>query len=539
MNTKHNAYSIPEDYHTNLLAVSFKIRIIDILLGLTAAALIKKIVGVPVPQELFFTFYAWFLTSLGYLIFFSRKFLKNRQIIDKVHFSYYFFGIVYAVFIAHYLGGAEWIAFFIYFFDLVYANVLLPRSKGAFISLFMALSYFLLVLLEYKGIVPHRGIFSPDMMTYDNLRYFVSTNLAVIAVVFFLMSYSTGFFSKIKQDRENHLMDSKNRFAAKSEQLGKIAEALKKQIAENAYLKEATMEYIEKKESELVAVKKDLEGQIDKLRQTQKTMVFMIDDLNKMSSQLKSARDHLEEEVKKRTDKLMDISQKLHRSERLSFLGRLAGSVTHELRNPLAILKNSTYYLKKKIRDSENESIVKNIEIIDKEVARIDAIIENIMGFARTTSPNFKRADIRTVVEHAVSLLNVPESIKIEKEYNEVPEVEIDANQVTHALTNIANNAIIAMNANGVLIFRVLEKDDFVCIEIEDTGPGIPSSDKELIFEPLYSSRPKGTGLGLPIAKMMVEKQEGRIDFESSLGKGTIFKIFLPIKRKVRGGANG
>jgi signal transduction histidine kinase len=298
-------------------------------------------------------------------------------------------------------------------------------------------------------------------------------------------------------------------------------------------MRRAAMGYVEKKEFELEAVKKDLEDQIEKLRKTQRSMFFMIEDLNGMSAQLKDARDHLEDKVRERTDELLNISKKLHRSERLAFLGKLAGSVTHELRNPLAVIKNAVYYLDKKFAGKKDKNILKYMDILKREVSIVDAIIDDIMGFAKTRQPSIETVDVNEVIENAITLLNIPALISVEKDFKKLPEIKGDSNQLMHAIVNIANNAIVAMNGNGVLSFRTRKDKGRVCIEIGDTGPGIPPDQRDLIFEPLYSSKPKGTGLGLPISKMMVENQEGSIDFTSELGEGTVFRILLPLKRKV------
>jgi signal transduction histidine kinase len=293
------------------------------------------------------------------------------------------------------------------------------------------------------------------------------------------------------------------------------------------------MGYVEKKEFELEAVKKDLEDQIEKLRKTQRSMFFMIEDLNGMSAQLKDARDHLEDKVRERTDELLNISKKLHRSERLAFLGKLAGSVTHELRNPLAVIKNAVYYLDKKFASKKDKNILKYMDILKREVSIVDAIIDDIMGFAKTRPPKVETVDVNEVVENAITLLNIPSLVSVEKDFGDLPEIKGDSNQLMHAMVNIANNAIVAMNGNGTLSFRTRKEGESVRIDIGDTGPGIPPDQRDLIFEPLYSSKPKGTGLGLPISKMMVENQEGSIDFTSELGEGTVFRIYLPLNRKV------
>ncbi|MFH1798067.1 MAG: ATP-binding protein [Candidatus Omnitrophota bacterium] len=538
---KNNSYVAGKnrEEQVELIIASFRIRVFVLFLGIISAGIIQNIIGIVVPREVWLIFCVWLLTSALYLVFFKFGFCKTRAGVDKVHFSYYFFGILYATTLVHYFGGAEWIAFFIYLFDLTYANVLLRRSKGALITLLMGACYLLLLFLEFKGIIPHARIFMPAMMACDNLKYVLSTDVVVITVVFFLMSYSMGFFSKMKESRENSLIESKNAFELKSRQLERVARVLRKKIEENKYIKRTTAEYIKKKEFELNMVKKDLEGQIDKLRKTQESMLFMREDINSMSNQLKEGRDHLEDKVRERTDELLEIGRKLHRSERLAFLGKLAGSVTHELRNPLAVLKNAVYFLKRKFKQNKDKEILANMVVIEKEITIIDSIMDDIMGFARTKTSELKKIKLKNVIKDALSRIKIPEFVRIEEDYEELPEIKIDTNQVKHAIVNIINNAIMAMNGNGVLTFRLRKNDNYACVEIEDTGQGISPDERDLIFEPLYSSKPKGTGLGLPIAKMMIENQGGKIEFESEPAKGTLFKIFLPIDREGEGARNG
>ncbi|MFH1878928.1 MAG: ATP-binding protein [Candidatus Omnitrophota bacterium] len=515
-----------------LLYTSFEIRVLNILVAFVCLAVLKNFLGIHLPDRVLMVFGIWLLTSVFYLGVFRLINFRKIRSLENAHCSYYFFGVIYATGVAHYIGGAEWISFFIYLVDLVYANVLLRRGKGMLVTAFIVFSFLTLIYLEYKGIISHHRQFVLELASYDSLRYILCTNVVVVTTVFVLLSYSTGLFSKMKEDRENRIIDSRNTFEVKTRQLENIARELKKKVAENKYIKRAAMGYIEKKEFELAQVKKDLEDQISKLRKTQKSMFFMIEDLNEMSSQLKEARDHLEDKVRERTEDLLDISGKLHRSERLAFLGKLSGSVTHELRNPLAVLKNAVYFLEKRFKDENDEKVARYIDIVRKEINIIDSIIDDIMGFAKTRAPELEETDIRDVIDAAVSSINIPEMIKVKKEFNEIPVIKIDKEQVLHAVVNIANNAIMAMNGNGVLTFRASVEDNKACIEIQDTGPGIPPDEKGLIFEPLYSSKPKGTGLGLPIARMMVENNDGTIEFDTELGEGTIFRILLPLYRR-------
>lgn len=306
---------------------------------------------------------------------------------------------------------------------------------------------------------------------------------------------------------------------------------LKKAVEENEKTREAARVSIEEKEAEINLIKKDLGEQIEKLRKTQGAMALMIKDLNDMSAELKEARDRLEEKVAERTNELMNISQKLHRSEKLAFLGRLAGSVTHELRDPLGILSNAAYCLDQRVKETRDGEAEKLVTTIKKEISIIDNIIEDIMGFAGTRQNRFVEIDIKEVVEDTIARLFIPKLIRVERHFEDLPGIELDPEQIQHALLNIANNAIMAMKGNGVLTFRSHGRESgYVCVEVEDTGVGIKPEDRLLVFEPLYSTKPKGTGLGLSLAKMLVEAHKGRIEFTSEVGKGTTFSVFLPVK---------
>ena len=355
----------------------------------------------------------------------------------------------------------------------------------------------------------------------------------VVTSFLLLLAFVTGLFSQLKEDREKNILDSKSRFKTKAEQLEKMAIALKKKVSENAYIRRAALGYVEKKEFELRVIRKDLEEQIEKQRRTQKSMLFMIEDLNEMSNQLKDSKDHLEDKVRERTDELLHISKRLHRSERLAFLGRLAGSVTHELRDPLAVMKNSIEYMDMKIKSGQGDgNIQKYIDLLKKQVSTINRIIDDIMGFAKTQPADLVSVNLAEVLKDILKGITIPQMIKLKKEFESVPKMMVDKNQLRHTVTNVTNNAIIAMKGSGELTVRIKNEEKGACIEIEDDGPGIPPDERELIFEPLYSSKPKGTGLGLPIARMMIENQGGRLDFETEVGKGTVFKIHLPIREE-------
>ena len=461
-------------YQSRLVFTSFKIRVFNLLIAILVAVIVRNFLEVNISKEAIIVYFAWLVTSSAYLLPFRPGIAKNVKWVEKIHFSYYFLGIFYATMLVHYLGGGEWVAVIVYFFDLIYANVLMRRSKGAIITLLIMAAYFSLIFLEYNGVLSHHTVFVPAEATFKSFNFIFATNLAIMGMFFFLISYSTGLFSRMKEDREKDLLESKNRFAIKSEQLEEIMLKLKKKVAENTYIKRAAMGFIQKKEFEIEKTKMELEDKLGKIRKTQKSMFFMIEDLNGMSSQLKETKDQLEEKVRVRSDELLRISGKLYRSERLAFLGKLAGSVTHELRNPLAVLKNAVYVLGTKLKGSKDEKIEYYIKMIEREIMLVDSIIEDIMGFAKTSPSEIAETDLAYLINNIISTLDIPDTLEVKTEFQEVSKVEIDPRQISHAFVNIANNAIMAMKGNGLLTFRVFDLDETVCVEIEDTGPGIP-----------------------------------------------------------------
>ncbi len=515
-----------------ILSVSFEFRILNLLVILLCFGWLREISGFRISGEIFLVLLVWLLVCIAYFVLFGKGMIRTRKSLANAHFGYYFAGIACAAVLMRLLAGTAWVAAALLLFELVYANILMKRMRGMAVTAFAAFCYFSVRLMAHKGIfVP--GFVIPGAAEVSGQGYFSGMGVVVIGAVFSFLSLETGIFSKVRSGMEEEILVAEQRTAARTERLRSMAKALKKKTDENEHVRNSARRYIEKKEREVDAIRRDLEEQIEKLRETQGSMVFMIDDLNEMSAQLREAHDRLEEKVRERTEELMHINQKLHRSEKLAFLGRLAGSVTHELRNPLGVLSNAAYCLGKKVEHLKNEDIEKYLTMLRKEITVIDQIIRDIMGFARTRMPKVEEIDIRKLINRTIAELDIPALVEVKKELMELPRVKVDPNQMRHAFLNIANNAIIAMKGNGILTFRTHgEKSGKVCIEIEDDGPGIRPEERDLIFEPLYSSKPKGTGLGLPLAKMLIESHSGKLEFTSDPGKGTTFSICLPVKRE-------
>jgi PAS domain S-box-containing protein len=246
-------------------------------------------------------------------------------------------------------------------------------------------------------------------------------------------------------------------------------------------------------------------------------------------AKLKEYSERLEEMVEERTRELRETQAQLVLREKLATLGQLAGGVGHELRNPLGAIKNAAYFLNMVVEEGETE-VKESLEIIEREIATSERIISGLLDFARTKPPNRERVDIKEIIWQSLSRSNVPEEIELGVEIEEaIPIIEADPIQVGQVFINIATNAIQAMPEGGKLEVKARLRGEEVEVSFRDSGVGIAEENLEKIFEPLFTSKAKGIGLGLAVIKAMVEGHGGRIEVESEEGKGSRFIVKLPI----------
>jgi signal transduction histidine kinase len=239
-----------------------------------------------------------------------------------------------------------------------------------------------------------------------------------------------------------------------------------------------------------------------------------------------SDRKRAEEALQDKTRALEAAQEELVRHEGLATLGQLAGGVSHELRNPLGVIKNSVYYLKMVVPDDER--VRKHLAILDREVATATRIISGMLDFARTTPPMRAPTDVNSLVRDGLERLMAADSVRIERDLAEgLPPVMVDADQVRLVLDNLLSNATQAMPEGGVLTVRTRSVGGRVEICVEDTGAGIAPEHLERIFEPLFTTKSKGIGLGLALARRLTEANDGTIRVEAAAGGGTRFLVEL------------
>jgi signal transduction histidine kinase len=276
--------------------------------------------------------------------------------------------------------------------------------------------------------------------------------------------------------------------------------------------------------TELQIANEKLQASEEELRAANEELRATEEELRASNEELQAANEHLKE-----------TQEQLIRSEKLAAIGKLAGGVGHELRNPLGAIKNAVYYIKGKLINSElaktESRIIEFLGIMDDEINSSNKIINDLLNFSRVAKPAVSPTKIRKVMEDALPYLTVPENIEVINKLNDnLPEVEIDADQIRQVFVNIATNAIQAMPEGGKVTIDARKGNKFLEIVISDTGDGISEDMIRKIFDPLFTTRAKGIGLGLAVCKSIVERHGGAIEVESRVGEGAIFTIKLPLK---------
>jgi signal transduction histidine kinase len=260
-----------------------------------------------------------------------------------------------------------------------------------------------------------------------------------------------------------------------------------------------------------------------------------------MYEELKNFSSRLEERVRLASAKLEETQRQLFQSEKLAALGKLSAGIAHEIRNPLTSIKILIYSL---VDENATEiSREKDLTVIEGEIERVNKIIKQFLDFARPRPPALEPTDIRRVIEETLSLVAYEIESQgvslVREDASELPAVLMDGEQVKQVFLNLILNAVQAMPQGGQLRIAAAPKRGgpgdsaapVVEIAIQDTGKGMPEDVKNRIFEPFFSTKEEGIGLGLSIAQRIVEEHGGTIRVETTPGKGTTFFLRFPLDR--------
>ncbi len=225
-----------------------------------------------------------------------------------------------------------------------------------------------------------------------------------------------------------------------------------------------------------------------------------------------------------------DLQQKLLRAERLGVLGEMAGSMGHEMRNPLNVIKTSAFYIRGKITGADPK-VMDHLDRVERGVERADNIITDLLSYSRIGTSVPRETDMRLLVDSSVGELTVPEGVEIKVAVpDDLPAGWVDPGQYGQVLHNLLVNAVQAMPAGGTIEVELRDTEGYLETVVRDNGAGISAEDLPKVFEPLFSTKAVGTGFGLAVCRRLVEDHRGTISLESEEGKGTTVMFRLPMK---------
>jgi len=239
------------------------------------------------------------------------------------------------------------------------------------------------------------------------------------------------------------------------------------------------------------------------------------------------------EELAEANKHLQEAEATVRRTERLAALGQLSAGLAHEIRNPLSTIKGSAEMLLKNV-DANGAVAHELAGFISSEVDRTNALVTRFLDFARPLSLRLEKAEIGEVIDEAVAEVeqhSPPLDVSIYKNYSpDIPPLLLDRQLIERVLYNLLLNAAQASPPQGSVTVKTRQVGDTVEIDVIDRGAGIAPKDRESIFNPFFTTKSSGVGLGLAIVSKIVDEHSGQITVESEPGAGSVFRVFLPMK---------
>lgn len=267
-----------------------------------------------------------------------------------------------------------------------------------------------------------------------------------------------------------------------------------------------------------------------------------ITEKKKAVTELEHYRRHLEEMVRERTRELESAQNELVKRERLSVLGQLTATVSHELRNPLGVIRSSNFYLQRKV-GTDDPKVDKHFKRIEEQVNLCDLIVSDLLEYTRGRTVALEQRPITPWLEQLIDQLAETQDLTIEKHFSQtLPAVPHDQEKMRRVFINLIENAAYAVRAMAEMQAKAgkayqpgirvtaTESEEMVVIEVRDNGIGMDEATRQHAFEPLFTTRARGTGLGLANVQKIVAEHDGKVSLVSEPGKGTIVTVVLPCK---------
>ena len=271
------------------------------------------------------------------------------------------------------------------------------------------------------------------------------------------------------------------------------------------------------------------------LRESAERLSLREAELSQAQIDLEEINASLEERVRSRTDELFAAQGELVKKERMAAIGQLTATVAHELRNPMSAIRNTVFMMKDQQSRGQPVELGRPLDRISRSIDRCEKIIQELLDFSRSRQLQTDALMFDAWLRHVMSEFTAPPgmAIAIETGAGET-KVAVDSDRLQRVVINLVENAVQALAehrsaAEPRIVLRTQTRSDALELQIEDNGPGIPAVDLAKVFEPLFTTKRQGTGLGLPTVKQIVEQHGGTIVLESTLGEFTRAVIRLPL----------
>ena len=253
-----------------------------------------------------------------------------------------------------------------------------------------------------------------------------------------------------------------------------------------------------------------------------------ITERKRMVEEIRKLNEELELKVQQRSRQLLQAQEELVRKEKLAVLGQVAGSVGHELRNPLGVMSNAVYYLQAVLTDAD-ETTREYLGIIKNEIAGSERIVSDLLDSVRTKPPQPEVVGVAELLGQTLRKLTIPPSVSVQMDIPAtLPRLRVDAQQIHQVFRNLISNGMEAMPDGGTLEIRAVAAANKVTISVRDSGIGMTAEQLGKLFQPLFTTKARGIGLGLIVVKNLTEANGGKVEVQSEPGKGTTFSITLP-----------
>lgn len=241
---------------------------------------------------------------------------------------------------------------------------------------------------------------------------------------------------------------------------------------------------------------------------------------------VKEQRDWLLDEMTKKVDELSRFQSELFKVERLSAIGEMSARIAHDMRNPLSIIKNSVELVKLKYSNQITTDVYNLFLSIDDASSRLIFQLDDVLNFVRSSPTEYAKNTLNDILESSINEIVIPDQVIINKPMAVIG-ISCDVEKIKAVFTNLIMNAIQAMDNIGIVTIQFSESDENIMFSVQDSGAGIPKHLLDKIFEPLFTTKSRGTGLGLPAVKTIIRQHQGTI---SVANNPTTFTVTLPKK---------